>query len=733
MLAIAALVFSIAPPVPQDWPHFRGPNRNGHTHSQATWAAKGKPNALWTTNVGKGYSSPSIAGDHLVTLGFDAKKGVDRISCLHADTGESKWGFEFAATDKPEYHGGGTLSTPTIHGGRVYCLNRDGMFHVLDLKSGAVVWSRNYGKELDVKRTFHGFSAAPIVDGDRLYLQLGGLVGAAKADDGEVLWRSEDHGDISHANLLPLDIGGQPALATIAGTTFFVFRKSDGKVLHEHAWPVRGNAMHCSMPIAIGNDGVFLSTAYNKGCALLKLGSDKQPTVAWENRRMRNKVTACVEHDGHLYGFDESMLRCLDMQGASKWRVRGLGLGSLSIVDDRLIVVNADGELIVAKASPDSFEELSRQKILEGGVYWSAPVFAGGLIYVRNSLGDLTCRDHRQQATLPDSADTTQPAPTAASLFAGHAELVGGRDLYNNADKVLQLKGKWSVPLRGLKDGDMTWTLAAPNRWDLRLDDAFFYAFDGNDAWTIEPQGPRTIQGDELFEHRHLFALSELFAPSGHATAQTAPKPERFAETLCWKVTSTIAAPKQRTRSVQHFFAVDGGRLIGRQGKDESTVVLHGTQRLNGLTLPQSITRYRAEDGQEHIMAIEQAEWINTPAKLFEQPIAILRLRRTPAERARDDAALKKRFGEALAKYQAKDTGTPLGDDIVTLRIHDGDIWFALPDDEFRMAIEREKDGAIRVEGPPIEIALVKDDKGRTTALKMIMGPRSILLHRLKE
>lgn len=732
MLAIAALVFSVAPPVPQDWPHFRGPNHNGHTRSQATWAAKGKPQAAWTTNVGRGYSSPSISGDHLVTLGFDEKKGIDRISCLHRETGKAKWAFEFAATDKPQYHGGGTLSTPTIHEGQVYCLNRDGMFHVLDLKAGTVQWSRNYGKELGVPRTFHGFSSAPMVEEDRIYLQFGGLVFAANKSDGDVLWRSKDHGDASHANLLPLQLGGQPAVATIAGTTFFAFRKSDGKVLHEHAWPLSGGAMHCSMPLAIGADRVFLSTAYNKGCALLQLSSDKEPAVVWENRRMRNKVTACVEHEGHLYGFDESMLRCLDMNGASKWRVRGLGLGSLSIVDNRLIVVNADGELIVAKASPDSFEELSREKVLEGGVYWSAPVFVDGLIYVRNSLGDLTCRNHRQQGASADSADATPPAPTAASLFAEHNELVGGRALYTNSDKVLQLRGKWSVPLRGVKDDDMTWTLAA-DRWDLRLDDAFFYTFDGNQAWTVEPQGPRIIQGDELFEHRHLFALPELFAPSGHASSQTSDKPVRFAETSCWKVTSTIAQPQQRTRTVQHFFAVDGGRLMGRQGKDESTVVFHGTQRLNGLTLPQRTTRYRAEDGQEHVMVIEQAEWIDAPAELFDQPVSVLRLRRTPAERARDNAALKKRFDEALARYQAKDTDTPLGEDIVTLRVHDGDIWFADPYDEYRLAIELEKDGVINVEGPPIQIALIKNDKGQTTALKMIMGPRSILLGRLKD
>ena len=106
-------------------------------------------------------------------------------------------------------------------------------------------------------------------------------------------------------------------------------------------------------------------------------------------------MTGCTLFEGHLYGFDESMLKCIDLEGNEAWRERGLGKGSVAVAGGRLIVVSSKGELIVATASPEGFEELSRKKVLDGGEYWTTPVLLNGLIYVRNSLGDLTCLDHR--------------------------------------------------------------------------------------------------------------------------------------------------------------------------------------------------------------------------------------------------------------------------------------------------------------------------------------------------
>ncbi|MFT7486967.1 MAG: outer membrane protein assembly factor BamB, partial [Candidatus Paceibacteria bacterium] len=648
--------------------------------------------------------------------------------CLATETGAEHWRFEFKSTDQPRYHEGGTLTTPTIRAGFVYCSSRTGRLHVLELATGKLLWSKDYLVELGLEKTFHGYSASPMLEGDLMLLQFGGRVVAVNASDGDVQWQSEEHGDSSYADLARVTVEDEAAVAGVVGETFVVWRLADGAVLRDYPWPIEGNAVHCATPIPVGEDRIFLSTAYGKGCELLNLGS-QPPTALWSNRNMRNKVTGCVLHDGHLYGFDESMLRCIDLEGNSKWRVRGLGLGSLSMVGDRLLILNSDGELIIAEATPDEFRELSRRKVLEGGVYWTAPVAVGGLIYVRSSLGDLCCYDYRPDgANAPGASElphAIHSAPQPAALFAQQAKRVGSQ-AFDGTDKSLQLRGSWSIPLRGLKDSPMSWTLLAPDRWDLRLDEGkLLYTFDGTRSWAIEPQGPRLIEGEELFEGRHLFALPRLFAPPCPEGAKVRPQPRLFAETKCWQVASPMARLDGGAPGIQHhYFDHESGTLVGTEGEGLSTLVFQGSQVLNGLTLPKSITRFRAEDGQEHTLVISAAQWIETPTDRFLPPPAIERLLRSPAEIERANEELRKRFAGALARYAPREQDTPLEDDIIELQVHDGELWFVTAEPEFRIDVNGEQDGVFPIDGPPFRISLELGPNGQANVLRIQMpGP----------
>ncbi|MFT5288218.1 MAG: outer membrane protein assembly factor BamB [Planctomycetota bacterium] len=738
MLTTICLALLVSSPQSTDWPQYRGPDGTGAGPAQSL-AVQGRDEPLWSTNVGAGYSCPSIADDRLVTIGYDEAAGVDRIVCLAAETGVEHWKFEFASTDEPQYHLGGTLTTPTIRAGLVYCLNRSGKFHVLDLETGELVWSRDYMVELELDKTFHGFSASPLLAGEQILLQMGGRVVAVDASDGSVLWQSEEQGDASYSNLAKITVDDKAAVAGVQGETFFVFGLTDGEVLREVPWTLAGNAVHCATPIPVGEGRIFLSSAYGKGCELLDL-STQPPTSVWGNRNMRNKVTACVLNEGNLYGFDESMLRCVDLDGNSKWRERGLGLGSLSIVGDRLLILNSDGELIIAEATPEEYRELSRRKVLDGGVYWTMPVAVDGLIYVRNSLGDLRCLDYRPR-TVPslDGAEITSKfsvVPEAAALFLKHSEHIGG-DEFNNSDKALRLRGTWAIPLRGLEASEMSLTLVAPDRWDLRLDEGgLLYTYDGERSWAIEPQGPRMVEGEELFEGQRLFALPTLFAPSCPKGAEVRPHPTRFAETECWQVSAPLAARDGGEPGRQyHYFDLETGALVGSEGDGLSTLVFHGSQSLDGLTLPTSMTRYRAEDGQEHTLVFTAASWIETPTDLFELPAGIQRLLRSPEEIERDNTALRQRFAGALAAYKPQDKDTPLEDDIIELQVHDGELWFVTPEPEFRIDVGGEEDGVFPIDGPPLRISLEIGQDGKATVLRIHMpgpgGERIVLCDRL--
>ncbi len=63
---------------------------------------------------------------------------------------------------------------------------------------------------------------------------------------------------------------------------------------------------------------------------------------------------------------------------------------------DRLLVMGGTGELIIAKAAPEKYEELSRAPLFDAGRYWTKPILVNGIIYCRSSKGEMVARDHRK-------------------------------------------------------------------------------------------------------------------------------------------------------------------------------------------------------------------------------------------------------------------------------------------------------------------------------------------------
>jgi outer membrane protein assembly factor BamB len=254
-----------------------------------------------------------------------------------------------------------------------------------------VLWRRNVKEDHDLEYPTWGFSASPLVLDDMLFLNVGKVIALDKKT-GEPRWTTED--DFGHAYSTPRDFEwkGKPCLAVFDGNGLVVLDRKDGRKLGFHEWKTKYD-INAATPIVIG-DGIFISSGMGRGAALLAVADDGIEVV-WENREMNTKLSGCVLVEDHLYGFDEAVLKCMDLEGNELWAQRGLGDGCLSGAADRLLVMSADGELIVVAADPTGYRELSRTKVLEGGEYWTKPVLVNGLIYCRNSLGQLACLDHR--------------------------------------------------------------------------------------------------------------------------------------------------------------------------------------------------------------------------------------------------------------------------------------------------------------------------------------------------
>jgi len=383
---IAAL--ALASGMKEDWPNWLGPDRNGIS-AETNWSVEGK-DTLWEMNVGRGYSSFAVVDGQLYTVGFDEEGGLDVVWCLDAETGDELWAHGYPAEIMNNAHGGGTLTTPTVDGDHVFVSSRAGGLTCLEAESGEVVWELNQKDELDLELPTWGFAASPLILGDQLIMNLGVVVSYDK-ESGDVKWKTKKNYGHAYSTPAPFMHDGAPALAVFAGNGLIVLSEADGKELFLKEWET-SYAINAMTPIVVG-DKIFISSGYNKGCGVFDLAAKGK--VVWESKVMRSHMSGPTYLDGYLYGFDDSTLKCIDMDGEEIWRERGLGKGALVVADGKLILNSGDGELIVAAASPEGYKELSREKILDGGVYWTKPVLANGRIYSRNSLGDIAARDHR--------------------------------------------------------------------------------------------------------------------------------------------------------------------------------------------------------------------------------------------------------------------------------------------------------------------------------------------------
>ncbi len=368
-----------------DWPGFRGPDRDGiipGVRIATDWSAS-PPVELWRRPIGPGWSSFAVHGDLLYT---QEQRGDDEVvACYKVTTGEPVWRHRDAARFWESNAGAGPRGTPTISDGRVYTFGATGILNVLDAGDGAVVWSRNAASDTDAKVPGWGFASSPLVVDDVVIVAVEGALVAYDLATGDPRWFGPAGGDsYSSPHLLRIDGVAQILLMSKTGATSVA--PADGTLLWEHPWP---GGTRIVQPALTADGDILISRGEKTGMRRIAVAHGPGGWTIeerWTSIRLKPYFSDFVVHDGHAFGFDGSILACIDVEdGKRKWKGGRYGSGQLVLLADQdlLLVLSEKGELALVAAAPDQFTELARFPAIEGKT-WNHPVLVGDVLLVRN-------------------------------------------------------------------------------------------------------------------------------------------------------------------------------------------------------------------------------------------------------------------------------------------------------------------------------------------------------------
>lgn len=392
---LALFVFiSLAIVQAEDWPQWRGPNRDGKIQTNLTFDSQTQFKQRWSANVGTGFSSIVIADNHLITMGNSDDQ--DHVVCLDAETGEEKWKQSYAEPLDPNLFEGGPTSTPAIADGKVFTISRKGKINCYTLADGAQLWGLDVVKEFKVNVPTWGFTGSPLVIEDRVYFNVGTHGLCLNATDGQVIWASPNDVDAGYSSPLSIEALGQKLLVMLNAKAVNAVSPDNGKLIWSVRWITR-YGINAADPLLVGEAKLLVSSGYGKGTGLIEF-SDTAAELAWRNRDLKTQMSPGVLVNGAVCAIDgdeegEPRLVCVNPQtGDLYWAEENFGSGSIFVVNDQLLALKETGECLVFLADQSSFKTVTSSKLNEGRC-WAPPAMSGSHLYTRNADGTLTCTE----------------------------------------------------------------------------------------------------------------------------------------------------------------------------------------------------------------------------------------------------------------------------------------------------------------------------------------------------
>jgi len=385
-----------------DWPEWQGPKRDAVSTEKGLaqeWTGDGPP-LLWKIEgLGKGFSTVSIVGNRIYTMGD--RKDEQFIIALDLPTHKELWAAKVGGP-----WGDGTRCTPTVEGGLVWAIGTRGDLVCVKADSGEEVWRKSFPKDFGGKMMSEwGYSESPLVDGDKLVCTPGGKdagIVALNKKTGETIWqcaipdiggRGKD--GAAYSSIVVSEGAGVRQYVTLMGRGAVGVAAKDGKFLWGYNKIANGTAI-IPTPVVRG-DHVFVSSAYGTGAALLKLSKDGDGVKADEvyflgADTFQNHHGGMILMGDHIYaghGHNAGQPICIELEsGKIAWRaedVPGGGSAAVLYADGNLYVRYESGVMALIQATPEKYALKGTFKIaVKNGPSWPHPVIHDGKLYLRD-------------------------------------------------------------------------------------------------------------------------------------------------------------------------------------------------------------------------------------------------------------------------------------------------------------------------------------------------------------
>jgi outer membrane protein assembly factor BamB len=418
-----------------DWPQWRGPNRDGVWHETGIIEKFPQPqiDLLWRTPISNGYSGPTVANGRVYVTDHPDEPGeTERVLCLDARTGKILWIKEYACAYTGLGYPDGPRACVVVDEGRVYSLGAMGHLRCYDAVSGDLLWKKDPGTDYTIGRVVWGISSSPLVEKDLLIIQLGALPGgcvvALDKRTGEEKWRALDD-KVSYSAPIIIERAGRRLLLCWTGENMTALNPATGAVVWKYPTPQGKMVINVPTPV-VAEDHIFLTCFYD-GSYMLRMKPDP-PSVEkmWRRQGVSERDTDALHsmiatpllQGNHIYGVDSyGQFRCLEAAtGDRVWEdltlVPGDRWANIHMVrnGDNVWMFNERGELIITRLSPKGVEVISRAKLIDPttgqlgmrhGVCWSHPAYADKCIFARND-NEIVC------ASLAAQSEKSPPLPT---------------------------------------------------------------------------------------------------------------------------------------------------------------------------------------------------------------------------------------------------------------------------------------------------------------------------------